>query len=121
MRGLALALAASFAAALLAGCAVGPDYVRPVLTTPETWRIDYPQAADVANTRWWEKLGDPVLNQLIDEALRENRDVRIAAARVEGFLGALASTRSQFFPQIGYGADASRNKASRAGATPIPA
>jgi multidrug efflux system outer membrane protein len=121
MRKLALALSAPLAAAFLSGCVVGPDYVRPEVATPEKWRVDYAQAADVANTRWWEQFGDPVLDQLIDEALRENRDVRIAAARVDQFLGALTSTRSQFFPQLGYSADASRNRASRAGTTPIPA
>ena len=83
-------LAPVVAAALL-GCAVGPDYERPQTEVPAQWRIDYPKAADVANTRWWEQFGDPVLNQLIEEALRENRDVRIAAARVDQFIGALRS------------------------------
>ena len=108
------------AAALLAGCTVGPDYVRPQVAAPAAWRIDYPQAAEVANTKWWEQFGDPVLNELVETALRENQDVRIAAARVDQFLGALQSTRSQFYPQIGYGADASRNRASRIGQPPIP-
>jgi len=89
-------LAAFVAAAIaVAGCTVGPDYVRPSLDTPAAWRIDYPKAAEVANTKWWEQFGDPVLNDLIETALRENRDIRIAAARVEQFEGALMSTRSQ--------------------------
>ena len=75
--------------ASLAGCTVGPDYVRPKIDAPAAWRIDYPQAADVANTRWWEQFGDPVLNELIETALRENRDLVIAAARVDQFIGAL--------------------------------
>jgi multidrug efflux system outer membrane protein len=98
----------------LSACtAVGPDYVRPTVNSPETWRIDYAAAADVANTRWWEQFGDPALNQLIDTALRENKDVRIAAARVEEFAARLDITRSGFYPQIGYGGQASRNQASR--------
>ncbi len=113
--------ALSVLAALLAGCVVGPDYRRPEVTSPERWRIDYAQAADVANTRWWEQFGDLALDQLVDEALRENRDVRIAAARVDQFIGALTTTRSQFYPQIGYGADASRSRSSRVGQPPIPA
>jgi multidrug efflux system outer membrane protein len=104
-----------------AGCTLGPDYVRPTVETPDAWRIDYPKAAEVANTKWWEQFGDPVLSDLIERALRENRDVRAAAARVDQFLGALQSTRSQLYPQIGYGADASRNRASRVGQPPIPA
>ena len=82
-------LAAFVAAAVLAACTVGPDYVRPAVDTPNAWRIDYPKAADVANTKWWEQFGDPVLNELIETALRDNRDVRIAAARVDQFIGAL--------------------------------
>jgi multidrug efflux system outer membrane protein len=106
---------AALATALLAGCAVGPDYVRPETAVPAKWRIDYGAAADVANTRWWEQFGDPALNDLIEEALRGNRDVLAAAARVDQFIGALAATRSQFYPQIGYSVDASRNRASRVG------
>ncbi len=107
-------------AAAVAGCTVGPDYARPVVDAPAAWRIDYPKAAEVANTKWWEQFGDPVLNGLIETALRENRDIRIAAARVDQFVGALVSTRSQSLPQLGYGADASRAQASRVGQPPIP-
>jgi multidrug efflux system outer membrane protein len=106
-------------AATLLGCAVGPDYERPQTEVPAQWRIDYPKAADVANTRWWEQFGDSVLNQLIEEALRENRDVRIVAARVDQFIGALTTTRSQFYPQIGYSLNASRNRASEVGQPPL--
>ncbi len=116
MRRLALLLAAA-----LCACTVGPDYERPASEVPAQWRIDYPQAADVANTQWWRDFGDPVLDQLIDEALRENRDVRIAAARVDQFIGALATTRAQFYPQIGYSLDATRSRSSRLGNPPIPA
>ncbi|HQR10003.1 MAG TPA: efflux transporter outer membrane subunit [Casimicrobiaceae bacterium] len=105
---------------VLAGCTVGPDYVRPNVETPTAWRVDYPKAAEVANTKWWEQFGDPVLNSLIEAALRENRDIRIAAARVDQFLGALQSTQSQALPQVGYGADVSRTRASREGFPPIP-
>jgi multidrug efflux system outer membrane protein len=116
MRGLALSAAV---VALVSGCAVGPDYERPKTDAPEKWRIDYPQAADVANTRWWEEFSDPALNELIDTALRENRDLFIAAARVDQFIGQLTTTRSQFYPQIGYSFDASRNRASRVGQPPL--
>jgi multidrug efflux system outer membrane protein len=107
------------ACALLSACAVGPDYSRPSVEAPVEYRIDYPKAADVANTKWWEQFGDPVLNQLIEEALRGNLEIRAAAARVDRFLGALSTTRSQFFPQIGYGFDASRNRASAVGQPPL--
>ena len=105
---------------LLAACAVGPDYQRPSVETPERWRVEYPEAADLANTRWWEQYNDPVLNQLVEEALRQNLDLRAAAARVDQFIGALGTTRAAFYPQTGYDLDASRNRASRVGATPLP-
>jgi multidrug efflux system outer membrane protein len=114
VRAVALAVAV-----LLAGCTMGPDYSRPSTESPPAWRIDYPQAAGIANTRWWERFDDPALNQLIDAALRENRDLLVAAARVDQFVGQLAVVRSQFYPQIGYSADASRNRASRVGQPPL--
>ena len=117
MRG--AAVVAACATALLSACAVGPDYSRPAIESPAAYRIDYPKAADVANTKWWEQFGDPALNQLVEDALRGNLDVKQAAARVERFLGALRTTRSQFFPQFGYGGDVSRNRASTVGQPPL--
>jgi len=103
----------------LAGCSVGPDYQRPEIDTPEAWRIEYEQAADVANIKWWEQFGDPALNHLMEEALRANHDVIAAAARVDQFIAQLTATRSQFFPQLGYNLDASRNRNTRAGQPPL--
>ena len=112
-------LIAPLLAVALCACTVGPDYERPKTDVPAQWRIDFPKAADVANTKWWEQFDDPALNALIDTALRENRDLLIAAARVDQFIGALTTTRSQFYPQIGYSADASRNRSSRVGQPPL--
>jgi len=120
MRAL-MRLAAVAIALLAGGCTVGPDYVKPQIDAPAAWRIDYPQAADVANTRWWEQFNDPVLTGLIESALKENRDLVIAAARVDAFLGALVATRSQFYPQANYNLDASRNRTTAVGASPLPA
>ena len=115
MRKLALLAALS-----LCACAVGPDYERPTTDVPAQWRVDFPKAADVANTKWWGEFGDPALDQLIEEALRANYDVRAAAARVDQFFGALTTTRSQFYPQIGYGGDVSRNRASERSPSALP-
>ena len=113
--------ALAFAVLVLSGCTIGKDYTRPQVEMPQAWRIDYAHAADVVNTKWWEQFNDPVLNTLVDDALRENLDIRIAAARVDQFIGALTATRSQMYPQLGYGADMSRTRASRIGQPPIPA
>lgn len=103
---------------LLAGCAVGPDYVKPEIVSPPSWRIDYQGAANLADTAWWEQFGDPALNTLIETALRENRDLKAAAARVDQFLGQLDTTRSQFFPQFGASVSASRQRDTETG--PVP-
>src|SRR6476661_1132575 len=101
-----------FMPVLLDGCMLGPDYVRPVVEAPSMWRFADPQARDVANTASWEQLQDEVLNDLIRVALAENKDGRIAAARVEEFYGRLWVTRSQLFPQVGAEAVGSRQRAS---------
>src|SRR5262245_1106765 len=106
-------------AALISGCAVGPDYVRPQVEVPPAWRIDYAKASTIGNARWWEQFGDPVLNELIDTSLRQNLDLRIAAARVDQLMGTLRTTRSQLYPQVGYNVDASRLCASRVGVQPL--
>ena len=108
MRKTLLAIAISTA---LAGCAsVGPDYQRPETPTPEQWRISIQQANDLANTRWWEQFQDPVLNDLIQIALQENKDVQIAAARVEEFMGRYGVVRSEQFPQVGANAAGARTR-----------
>ncbi|RQH05775.1 efflux transporter outer membrane subunit [Paraburkholderia dinghuensis] len=120
MRTLTLATLAA-ATVCLAGCmTVGPDYHRPDVQVPATWRIDMHEAEEVVNTAWWEQFDDPVLNDLIQTALRENLDVRIAAARVDQFIGVLRAARSQGLPQINYGANVSRNRTSQVGMPPLP-
>jgi len=95
MRGAIVALAA-----LLSSCTVGPDYGRPPVETPAAYRFSQATAQAVADTGWWQGFDDPVLSSLVDEALRNNLDVQIAAARVDAFLGAYVTTRSALFPQV---------------------
>jgi multidrug efflux system outer membrane protein len=93
---------------LLAACVVGPDYEKPEINTPDAYRFTDTEASDVVNTQWWTQFDDPVLDALIGEALRANLDVRLAAARVEQFAARLNITRSDFFPQVGYGVGGDR-------------
>jgi len=113
-------LTSSLIVLILAACAVGPDYEKPEIDTPDAYRFTDAQASDVINTQWWTQFDDDVLNELIDEALRANLDVRVAAARVEQFAARLNITRSDFFPQVGYGVAGDRqgisdNKAASIG------
>jgi len=104
---------------ILAGCAVGPDYKRPVIESPPAWRIEETEAQETANTAWWHQLNDPVLNALIDEALKQNSDLKIATARIDEYVGRYLVGRSGLFPQIGLTAEAGRSRSSEEGATPL--
>jgi len=92
------------------GCTVGPDYVKPEVDIPDDWRYNIEDASGTVNSQWWEQFDDPVLDALINEALINNKDVRIAAARVEEFAARVDITRSGFYPQVGYDGAADRNR-----------
>ena len=115
MRKTSLILAIGFA---LSGCSLAPTYERPEVPVPARWEVNIQQANDFANTTWWDQFRDPVLNQLIQTALQENKDVQIATARVEEYMGRYGVTRSAQFPQIGANADGAR---TRSGESTVPA
>lgn len=100
----------SLVALLASGCMVGPDYTRPVVDVPPAWRLSEQDAKDLANSTWWEQFGDPVLADLIATALRENKDLLIASARIDEYAGRYGVARSQLFPQLGVGAAADKQK-----------
>jgi multidrug efflux system outer membrane protein len=110
MRAPALTLLALASLLALNGCLLGPNYERPAIDTPATFRFAQDDAKEIVDTVWWEQFHDPGLNELISIALAENKDVKIAAARVEQFLGQFQVTRSQLFPQVGAGFDAERQR-----------
>jgi multidrug efflux system outer membrane protein len=97
------------AAVILAGCAIGPDYKRPAVAKPETFRGQATaEAASFADAPWWEAFQDPTLKALIQEALRNNYDAAIAAARVQEARANLRVARSDLFPSLDYDARAGR-------------
>ena len=111
-----------FILVMLTGCmTVGPDYERPSIDTPTSYRFEEKEVQDLANTAWWEQFNDPVLNSLVATALQENKDLLIATARVEEFFGRYFSTRGDQYPFIGGGGSASRERMTEEGPTPIPA
>lgn len=98
-----------------AACTQGPDYERPVVEVPGAYRFDAAALTAEAlpdGAAWWDGFGDPVLDRMIRECLANNRDLRIAAARVDEFAAVLVGTRAQGLPQVGYSASASHQRAS---------
>ena len=98
---------------LMTGCAVGPNYKRPSVTVPDSYRGLAPEAgpqgaASFGEEKWWTVFQDPQLQELIRAALAENYDARIAAARVLQAQAALGITRADQFPSI-YGGAAAAN------------
>jgi len=96
---------------LLSGCKVGPDYKRPPISTPDGYRGLAPEAtpqttASLGDEKWWTIFKDEQLQELVREAIAQNYDVRIAAARVLQAQAAVGITRADQFPQIYGGASA---------------
>src|SRR5215475_16015336 len=96
---------------LLTGCAVGPKYKKPSISTPAVYRSETPGPASAAsqqplgNEKWWEVFQDPVLQQLIRSALEHNYDARIAAERVLQAEAQLGIARANQFPMVGGGVE----------------
>lgn len=86
----------------ISGCApVGPNYARPDLPTPASFRfVESQQAVSLADLPWWQVFDDPVLQTLIREAVAGNLDLRAAAARVERFRAEARVARSLLYPQV---------------------
>jgi multidrug efflux system outer membrane protein len=99
---------------LLAGCMVGPGYERPELTAPENHRTltTTAEAESLADLPWWEVFQDPVLHELVNEALVNNHDLRIAAARVEEARARAGVAKSYVWPELNLTAGYGLNEAS---------
>lgn len=86
-----------------AGCLLGPDYERPTILEPEAFRNQTEEAIDtnsLAEMPWWELFQDEILQDLIRTALEENKDLRLAVARIEEARSELGITKSDLFPQV---------------------
>lgn len=107
---------------ILSGCLVGPDYQRPSYPVPGTYRGEGPGIPTQTGTesfgrlKWFEVFQDPQLQRLIDLALKENYDVKIAAQRVLAAREQVVITRSGLFPGLNVGGQWETLRISQEGA-----
>jgi multidrug efflux system outer membrane protein len=107
------AFAAVFFLMALTACTVGPNYQRPIVNTPTTYRGEAPRqapaadAASLGDEKWSAVFQDEELQKLIRTALERNYDVRIAATRVVQAQAQLGITRADQFPSVNGGASVS--------------
>ena len=98
------------------GCTVGPNYKRPALSVPPAYRGASPQqianveAVSFGDQNWWDAFPDEALRTLINSALHQNYDVRIAAARIMQARAQLGITRADQLPTVTAGAAAVNEK-----------
>ncbi|HKW62207.1 MAG TPA: efflux transporter outer membrane subunit [Candidatus Acidoferrum sp.] len=113
-RGGSISLLLSISSALLlpCGCAVGPNYQRPKVNIPTEYRDAQgaAQQASIADLPWWEVFKDERLKNLVQTALANNYDLRIAVTRVEQARQIAAQARAQYFPFLNYSVSASDGK-----------
>ena len=111
---------------LLAGCAIGPDYKRPPIQVPGAFRGPVSETPILAeggtfgDLRWWEVFRDPELQRLVRQALVNNYDVRIAAARVLEARAQVGVTRADQLPLVSAAFTGGRERVSVNGFPPFP-
>ncbi len=100
---------------ILAGCTVGPNYQRPETSLPAAWQegrqsgVDA-QAAEL--THWWQEFNDPLLNSLVERAVKSNLDLRIAEARIREARASLEVMTAGYWPGLNSAASYTRSRTS---------
>jgi multidrug efflux system outer membrane protein len=94
-----------FVALLLGACSQMPAHQRPALPVPEQWKDAAAESfrTNAAKTHWSQFFRDPRLHALIKTALDNNRDLRIAAGRVQEARAQFAMSRADLFPTLSLG------------------
>lgn len=97
---------------LLLGCAVGPNYRRPAVNVPAKFRgaEGAVQQASIADLPWWDVFKDPELTKLVQTALANNYDLRIAVTRIDQSREVARQARAQYFPFFNYSVGGSYGK-----------
>jgi NodT family efflux transporter outer membrane factor (OMF) lipoprotein len=116
-RALGPSLVAVALAALAAGCAVGPDYERPAVVTPDAykenagWKVAQPRD-DSLRGKWWELFGDPQLNTLEEQVSLANQNLAVAEATYSQARALVRQARAAYFPTITAGVGYTRSRQS---------
>jgi multidrug efflux system outer membrane protein len=117
-------LAFVLSSVLLAGCAMGPNYHRPAIPAPATFRNAPPPGADpavsIADTKWQSLFSDDTINQMVTKALAGNFDLRIAAERAQEARAQLGITRANQYPFLDAEVAFNAARSSVIGSTPLP-
>jgi multidrug efflux system outer membrane protein len=111
------ALTASLFVAL-AACNMAPKYERPAVELPQTWKEVAPRFAE--DGRWWRIYDDDPLDRLIEEGLKGNADLAIAAARIDEARAIVAEIEGGYYPVIDARGGISRQRISERGANFFP-
>lgn len=116
-----LVKAAALLPVAVAGCTVGPNYTPPAMPVPQMYANARPatqpgeQVAAIHMERWWEAFSDPTLDSLIDRAVRNNLDLRIAQSRVREAREQLTIQRAGILPNVNADAGYTRDRFSKEG------
>lgn len=111
-------------ATILSGCVMGPDFRRPEATPPPSWAGAASAPADLPSKpvarafdgrRWWSVFRDPVLDGLVDEAVRQNLDLQTAALRIEEARAQRGAAAARGRPAVSGSGIGGRQRASRNG------
>ncbi len=106
----------------LSACMVGPDYRRPDVATPDSFKegTDWQRASanpgGAIDSQWWLAFGDPVLNDLVDRSLRANQSIATAEAAYRVALAEVAQARAGLFPTVSASASATRSRGTSSAA-----
>lgn len=99
---------------ILSGCSFTPELKKPEIELPSTLKLeaDSPLPSFSLQPQWWRQFNDPVLDKLIEEALRNNDDLLIAASRIEQAAAILGISGAELYPLITAGGSLTRSEAS---------
>jgi outer membrane protein, multidrug efflux system len=100
---------------LAAGCSVGPNYEKPDLSVPAAWTEAQQKGVDTRSVdlaKWWSEFNDPLLNSLVERAVRSNLDLRLAEARIREARASRVVTAAGAWPTVDVSGSYTRNRSS---------